>query len=260
MIIDSLTHATPDGKWFSTSFDASEFRLLSEMDRNGVEKSVVVALADYIHNDFVRKICSQHSDRLIPGAAINPASFKSPHEVKKEVQRILTDNQFAVLKLHPRLNRYDVLDDNCLAVFETLTQLNSGVCIWLDTLLYYKGASLRKHPVVALHDIAGRFPELKFLFLHSCGPDILRLAEAVRDCPNVYLDISYSIYRYQKSSVELDIKFLLRNFEQRMVFGSDFPEVSISDALDIFRSLSTDLEQDAKDYVLFKNIKKILDL
>ena len=32
MIIDSLTHITPDGRWFSTSHDASIDRLLRELD------------------------------------------------------------------------------------------------------------------------------------------------------------------------------------------------------------------------------------
>ena len=40
MIIDSLTHVTPNGQWFSTSHDASEVRLLREMDEAGVDKAV----------------------------------------------------------------------------------------------------------------------------------------------------------------------------------------------------------------------------
>ncbi len=53
MIIDSLTHVTPDGRWFNTSHDAREARLLQEMDAAGVERAVVVALAGFIPNEFV---------------------------------------------------------------------------------------------------------------------------------------------------------------------------------------------------------------
>ena len=47
LIIDSITHVTPDGQWFQTHYDASELRLIQEMESAGVARAVVVALAGY---------------------------------------------------------------------------------------------------------------------------------------------------------------------------------------------------------------------
>ena len=260
MIIDSLTHVTPDGRWFSTQHDASVDRLLREMDKAGVERSVVVALAGFIENEFVAQMCSRYQDRLIPGASIDPTAFRTPNEILLATREILSTGAFVVLKLHPRLHRYDVLDPRCLTLLEKVSEMNSPPYIWIDTFLRYRGASLQKPPVDAIHDLVGRFPSLTFVLLHSCGPDILRLADAIRDCPNTFLDISYTLRRYRGSSVELDLRYLLQTFEQRMVFGSDFPEVSIPDALKEFESLSIGMTSDKRERVLEKNLGEILGI
>jgi predicted TIM-barrel fold metal-dependent hydrolase len=260
MIIDSLTHVTPNGHWFSTSHDASEARLLREMDEVGVDKAVVVALAGYIENDFVTQLCARHPNRLIPGSSINPVAYSTPKQAAVEIKTLLAETYFAVLKLHPRFNKYDPLDSRCLAVLEEIATDGSPPTIWLDTYLRYCGGLLRKPPVDTVHELVGRFPSLNFMLLHSCGADIMRLAEAVRDCPNAFLDLSYTLCRYKESSIEMDLKYLLRVFDQRTVFGSDFPEISIPEAMADFDSLSLNLDEDIRARVLGENLYKVLSL
>lgn len=260
MIIDSLTHVTPDGRWFSTPCDASEDHLLREMDEAGVAKAVVVALAGYVDNDFVAQVCARHPDQLIPGASINPVAYSTPKQAAIETRALLSDGRFAVLKLHPRLNRYDPLDSRCLATLEEIAAGDASLPIWLDTYLRYCGGLLKKPPVDTVHELVGRFPSLDFVLLHSGGADTLRLAEAIRDCPNAFLDVSYTMHRYRGGSVEMDLKYLLRVFDQRMVFGSDFPEISISEAIADFDSLSSNLGAEIRACVMGDNLRRILDL
>src|ERR1041384_2030081 len=97
-ILDSLTHITPDGRWFNTALDASESRLLREMDDTGVEKAVVVALAGAIPNDFVLEACRRHAARLIPGASFNPAAHATPRAAAIAVRQELQATPFGILK------------------------------------------------------------------------------------------------------------------------------------------------------------------
>ena len=60
------------------------------------------------------------------------------------------------------------------------------------------------------------------------GPDLLRLATAVRSAPNALIDISYTITRFQGTSVHLDLAHLLTTFDHRLVYGSDFPEAELA--------------------------------
>jgi len=260
MIIDSLTHVTPDGRWFSTCYEASESRLLKEMDEVGVEKAVVIALAGYIENDFVAQVCSRHRDRLIPGASINPVAYSSREEASAGIKSLLSDGRFAVLKLHPRFNHYDPLNPICTAVIEEIAKAGSKLPIWIDTYLYYRGGRLIKPPIDTFHELVGRFPSLNFVLVHGCGVDILRLSQAVRDCPNTFIDISYTIHQYKGSSTELDLKYLLQTFNKRMVFGSDFPEVSLRETLDDFNALTLDLNPEVRNRILGNNLKGLLGI
>jgi predicted TIM-barrel fold metal-dependent hydrolase len=260
MVIDSLTHLTPDGRWFSTAFDASEGRLLGEMDRAGVDKSVVVALAGFIGNDFVGRACTRHPDRLIPGASINPLVYHTPKAAMAELRSLRSRFPYAVLKLHPRLNKYDPLDPSCLSFLEEMAAEDSRLPLWLDTLFPYPGASLRKSPVDAIRQLLERFPSLTFVLLHACGSDILRLSQSVRDYPNAWIDLSYTMPKSRGEPGELYLKEAVERFNDKMVFGSDFPEISLPEALETFRAFQFDLTAKDQASVLGGHLQQILGL
>jgi predicted TIM-barrel fold metal-dependent hydrolase len=260
MIIDSLTHVTPDGRWFSTSFDASEGRLLRDMDNTGVDKSVVVALAGYIENDFVGEVCARHPDRLIPGASINPLVYQTPKEAIAELRSLRSRFPYAVLKLHPRLNKYDPLDPGCLSFLEEMAAEDSRLPLWLDTLFPYPGASLRKSAVDAIRELVERFPSLTFVLLHACGSDILRLSQSVRDYPNAWIDLSYTVRKSRGEPGEEDFKEAVQRFKSKMVFGSDFPEIALPEALETFHLYQFDLRAEDRASVLGGRLEQILGL
>jgi hypothetical protein len=54
---------------------------------------------------------------------------------------------------------------------------------------------------------------------------------------NYLLDLSMTMMRYKGSSIELDIKFLFENLDERICIGSDFPEYSIQKTKERFIEL-----------------------
>jgi predicted TIM-barrel fold metal-dependent hydrolase len=260
MIFDSLTHVTPDGRWFETKLDASAKELLRQLDESGTQRAVVVALAGHIENQFVLELCQKHPTRLIPCASFNPVAYPNPSEARTKLRAQLKGTHYKALKLHPRLNRYDPLDPRCLAVLEEMASWERPLPVWLDTLFYYRGGELQKPPVDTIHALVGRFPSLTFLLLHGGGSWLLQVAEAVRDCPNAFVDISFTLQRYRSSSIAADLRYLLNSFDQRVVFGSDFPEVSIRSALETIREIAGGISPDKCANVLGANLTRILGL
>jgi predicted TIM-barrel fold metal-dependent hydrolase len=258
-IVDSLTHITPDGCWFSTTADASEKMLLSQMDENRIEKSVVVGLAGHISNQFVLSACQRHSDRLLPVASFNPIQYAETKTVAKEARKQLDRQGFIGLKLHPRLNQYDPLDPHVLSLLDEIAGWKTPLPIWLCTYFYYQGAALRKPAVDTIFELVSRYPTIPFMLAHAGGPDILRLAYVVRHCPNAFLDLSFTLSRYLGSSVETDIRYLINTFEKRLIFGSDFPEISQGQALTDFRGLAGNTKPGALERVLGINLLEILE-
>lgn len=258
MLFDSLTHVTPDGRWFGTAHDASEAELLRQLDEVRAEKAVVVALAGHIENRFVLEACQRHSDRLIPCASFNPVAHSDPKKAAAEFRAELSGSPYQALKLHPRLNRYDPLDPRCLAIFEELASWEKPLPVWLDTLFYFRGGQLRKPPVDTIHQIVGQYPSLQFVLLHGGGSWLLNVAEAIRDCPNAFLDISFTLQRYASSSLFSDMRYVLSSLDQRVIFGSDFPEIAISGALETFRKVADGISEEKCANVLGRNLSKIL--
>lgn len=254
MIIDALTHVTPDGRWFSTAHDASVDRLRRELDACDVEAAVVVALAGYIPNDFVLDI-SLHDSRLVPGCSIDPRRYDAA-SFRAEFQ----GSPFRVLKLHPRLNAYDPLDPACLAILEELASWPDPMPVWLCSLFHTPGVALRKPPVETACELADRFPALQFVFLHAAGPSALSLAAALRPRLNAYVDLSHTLVTYAGSSVDLDLRWIAEHFDQRTLFGSDFPEHAIATAFDAFRARMCGLAEEKSANLLGRTAARLLGL
>jgi len=258
MIVDAHTHVTPDGQWFTTACDASEATLLHQMDKAGIERSVVIGLPGYVSNEFISDLCQRHGDRLLPVSSFNPTTYANSREVSREIREQLKDSDFIGVKLHPRLNHYDPSDTRVFGLLDEIASWPKPLPLWIDTLFYYPGGALKKPPVETIHAIVGSYPGVTFFLSHAGGPDILRLSHAVRSCPNAFLEISLTLTRYVGSSVEMDIRYLLKTFEQRLVFGSDFPEVSLSQARNAFDGLAEGSNPLASESVLGRNFCRIV--
>ena len=228
------------------------------MDETGIEKSVVVGLSGYISNEFVIEVCLRHPDRLMPVASFNPIAYSNTRTVAAEARGQLTGRGFIGLKLHPRLNQYDPLDPNVLSLLDEIASWSNALPVWLCTYFYRQGGMLRKPAVEAIFELVGRYPGIPFILAHAGGPDILRLAYVIRHCPNAFLDLSFTLSRYLGSSVEKDIKYLMRTFEKRLIFGSDFPEISQVQALSDLWNLAVDAKPGALEHILAINLTEAI--
>jgi predicted TIM-barrel fold metal-dependent hydrolase len=260
MTIDSLTHVTPDGKWFKTNYDCSESRLLREIDASRIDYAVVVPIAGFHPNEFVLEVCNRRPDVLIPGCSFNPCIYPTPAEAVAEFRRQLSGTPYRVLKLHPRLNQYDPLDSRCLAMLEDLESWAKPFVVWLDTILYNPGVTLQKSLVDTLHEIVRRFPRLQFVLLHGGSSWLMQVAEAVRALPNAILDISFTMLKHAASSLTQDMRHLIATFDQRMSVGSDFPEFEIQTALDTFNRITEGLPEEKRSNVRGANLARVLQL
>ena len=258
MIIDSLAHVTPDGKWFSTHCDASEVLLLQQMDGAGVDRAALVALAGVITNEFVLEAYARHPDRFIPCASFDPSAYESGKNAARELRVQLRGALFRALKLHPRLNRYDLLDARCLAILEEIASWDPPMPVWVCSLLHHPCAPLTKSLVDTLHTIAVTFPRLTFVFCHAGGAYALQLAQAVRSCSNVFLDLSYTVHHQRDTSVWMDLRYLVKTFDRQIVWGSDFPEVSVGETMSDLQALLDGLSEEMRKNILGRNVANIL--
>jgi len=253
---DSLTHITPDGKWLGQSrHDARLERLLGELDRCPPSRACLVAIAGLIDNQTVLDAARQHPGRFVPIGSINPTACGDERAVDRSIAE-LADAGFAGLKLHPRLNGYDPLDEQVVTAIRAAGE--HKLVVFLDTLFRQPGrATLNALDVV--DTLAVRCPSSSLVLLHGGGPHVLAMSEVVAAHANLTLDISFTALRYAGSSVDDDLRYLLRTFDRRMIAGSDFPEYVPTQIRERIESLADGLPAEKRENVLFGNLSKLFE-
>ena len=96
--------------------------------------------------------------------------------------------------------------------------------------------------------------------MHGGGPNLLKFYEKFRFLNNVYIDLSYTLLHYQKTSLEKDIIFLMRNFDKRLTIGSDFPEFKLNDLVKISKKyfIKSKISEIKRKNIFSNNLKKLI--
>jgi predicted TIM-barrel fold metal-dependent hydrolase len=224
-IIDCHVHITESGKWFNTKYDSSMDTLLHQMDRSNVKKSILLPIRGEISNSFVKKICSSHKDRFIGFGNLSAKTWKT------DLNEIL-DFNLKGIKFHPRIQNETILDWAEVGILEEVQKqgLPILICGWQQTSSINANMS-KIHPLV-VDEIAKQYKDLKIVIAHLGGHRFLDAFFCARSNPNVFLDSSYFFNFFKNTSLEKDALILLNKIDEKVLFGSDFPEVSIKESAD----------------------------
>ena len=251
---DSLVHATEDGTWLGgTRYDAGIERLEMELGRVAPCRACLVSIAGYQDNDVLERFARRQPDLYVPIAGFDPSSIDDTSDVAAAIAR-LSERGFAGIKLHPRLNGYDPLDERCLAAIRAAGQ--RGLVVFLDTLFRQQRISTR-HPADVVDSIATACSETRMVLLHGGGAHLLGMFEMVRMHDHLLLDLSFTVLRYAGSSLDLDIRFLCEALDQRLTVGSDFPEYTPAAALARMVELTEGLVLHKCENILFRNLENL---
>lgn len=252
-IFDSNAHPTVDGKWFGGSEGIGAPELRSQMLENDIRLACAVGMwgvGGYDNESFV-KMCSLN-EGLIPIAGINPSMMSDPG---KEIQVIQTMG-FTGVKIHPRSCKLN-LDSQSLAQVLTVCS-EKKMPVFLCTYHWEKGESLYKNNFDAMLKLISDFDELPMVLLHGGVHDILKLSEVARYYSNIILDLSFTILKYEGSSLDMDIEYLFHQFDRRICIGSDQPEYDYRDLRRRFEFFSRDITEEKARNIAYKNLAGFL--
>lgn len=251
-IFDSLLHPTVSGKWFNKDVDASFQTLDKELKANDFIGGCAVGLwgvENYEHQAFL-EACKKYPS-LVPVAGFSP---KASENVKQEIAS-LAQMGYKALKIHPRFFNLDLDKDNEL-IAETFNLAHqNGLAVLLCT---YMSCGIDEFPTTnpywSIVKILKAAPETRVILLHGGVTQVLQYAELVRFNPHLLLDFSYTMLKYQGSSVEKDIRYLFETLDQRICIGTDHPQYSLAETRKAFEALTDGLPQEKKLNIAHKNI------
>jgi predicted TIM-barrel fold metal-dependent hydrolase len=253
-LFDSLTHITADGSWMGERrHDASLANLLGNMADADAGRALLVTIADHGNNDVTMAAARAYPDRFVPIAGLNPRTLPTLRRIEAVVAE-LAEQGFAGIKLHPRLNGYDPLDEKCIAVLDAAAK--HKLVILLDTLFRRRGLATT-NAADTIDFLANACPDTRMLLLHAAGPQMMELFEIVRANPGLMFDFSFSIMRYAGSRLDEDMRYLFSTCDQLATIGSDFPEYSPAQVLERFRFLSQGLEPHRVENIACRNLERL---
>ena len=226
MIVDAHLHLDPK----ATTPVAD---LLSQMDRHGIERAMLILNGKEEYDAFKNEICSYRSNksRFWLAAGINVHDNSSISRFDELSQLGLEPK----VKIHPRL--FKILKEDIRQVVDSVEPYDTQIIV--DTLYY--GSEIEYHNGIETGvALALKYPERQVVMAHSGSIEFLKCMMATRYLPNVYYDYSFIQTYFQRTSLRLDMVDFLRRTANRIMFGSDYPSFSLGSAIDNMRSLAAE--------------------
>lgn len=224
MIIDAHLHL--DDKFDGTAQGAAR-ELDRQMADAGVARAIVLQL------EIQPWTAEEVSEAIAPYPRLK--GFINVHPNKGEPEELLRDGieklGYIGLKLHPRLQEFEVDDERTVRLVQAAGEMNVPVLIdaFPDGTHLMQGFCPLKYS-----SLASRCPQSRIIWAHMGGHHVIDFMMLAKRLPNVYFDFSYSLLYYQNSSIPNDMVYAMRSMKfERIFYGSDYPDRSISSSLDM---------------------------
>ena len=222
MITDSHLHL--DNKRFRSAFEAAG-HLNKDRVAAGINNCLVLHLLNqgWTVGEFI--------------AALEPFSnlyglinlLPSDPECKKILKESIASRNIIGLKLHPRVQKFSLLDQNVTDLVEYAGDINCPVLIdaFPDGTILEQGFS-----PLAYAKLARRCPNTNIVIAHMGGHYVLDFMMLAKRIPNIYFDLSYSFLYYRGSSIPQNMAYAMRSLRyERVMYGSDYPDRSLKETL-----------------------------
>jgi predicted TIM-barrel fold metal-dependent hydrolase len=246
MILDFHCHYSPNFfRYREYRMDPDE--LVREMDGHGIGRAVLSTAGEYAAyatgegNAAIAAMMRRFPDRFIGFASINPWSRASGVEA---LHRAHGEHGFPGLVLHPILQGFEANDPLVFPLVEA--------ALSLGMLVYVTGGAPYLAMPYKIADLAGRYPEGRFVMGHAGWDFHFDVPYCLEACPNLWAETS----RNGLANLEA----LARKFgASRLLFGSDQPFSSYAGEIEKIRLLPGLSDAD-REAIFCGNARRLLGL
>jgi len=205
-----MFHSTPTVRREPDSID----RLLSEMDRFGIERGLVpVTLTDELH---VRAI-SEHPDRLFGSVEVDP---NRGMDALGELERAVVDYGVVAAQFFPA-GKNPAVPINDKRAYPLYAK-----CVELDIPVFVQGGVPGPRVPMAsqypgsVDEVCYDFPDLRFVFRHGCEPWVDLTIKLLLKWPNLfYSTTAFAPKRYPDAIV----RYANTRGADKIIFGGYYP-------------------------------------
>jgi predicted TIM-barrel fold metal-dependent hydrolase len=218
-IVDAHLHLSPQ---VSVSASVAAKALENDLAASNVERAIVLHLLaqPWSVEEFAEAISS--TTRLSGFINIDPFKNDAQHQLREGVEKL----GFIGLKLHPRLQKFDLDDPAAHRLVGYAGEM--GIPVLVDAFPDGDWLMMGFDPL-AFARLAKDCPQTRIIIGHFGGHHCLDFMMLSKRLPNVWFDLSYSLLYYEGSAVTANLLYCCRSMKyQRIFYGSDYPDRDIS--------------------------------
>ncbi|BDA78267.1 metal-dependent hydrolase [Leptospira kobayashii] len=182
--------------------------------------------------------------------AIPFGTFYPEEGVDHYVKRAVEEYGFQGFKLHCEVSKLDLSRKELTGVFSYLEKLSIPLVIHTGNAPLPGEFTGIKYFLPFIQ----RYPGLKVIVAHMGAKEIFDYSELIDTYPNLYLDTTMVFVDFLATGEDADDSIpLLEKYQDRIFFGSDFPNIPYNLSHPIMRILETNISDEAKRKILWKN-------
>ncbi len=289
MIIDVHAHTTNHKLWelHTETATISDLELIGK--KCNVAKTIVMATyfpfkGTGLHNrDLLGRIKSREQFSMLASLNVMDEFVRGVEELEEMLQH----DQVVGIKLYPGYQDFSPSDKKMFVIYELVQKYNVPVMLHCGELHHCcpenvrsSGMSLRcgmntcpidqlgylSHPEQVL-SAAKRFPDVRFVLSHLGNPYFAECRYVMKECSNVYTDISGQFKSGSKKATEQHKQMICNEIAKfltvpygidRIMFGTDFPIQSYEDSIFLIEDLG--LVKYDRDKIFYQNAKNIFKI
>lgn len=260
-LFDCLTHPTLSGNWHSDSeYNCADMGLLlNHMEDCNVQWAFAVGMkgiGDYDEDRYSTFVRSFHS-HIFPIAYFDFAGIRGSHAVRQSIIS-LKGKAYRGIKIHPRHSRISLKNPLIPQVISHARE--HGLVVMLCTYLYDMHANSYFNNLENLCALLHEIRDCKIILLHAGTVRLMEMIEIARSYTNVLLDLSFTLCKYEGSSIDMDIAYAFKNFDRRICIGSDYPEFPLKKMRERYEYFCIGLDQIKQKNIASGNLLNFLGL
>jgi len=208
----------------SKDYQSSLKKLSNELSKFKIDKALCILCSKskkYNVKDFLKHTNEYKNIFPVIELRKKDCNFKRLEYLKKiGVQSV---------KIHPRHLSLDFRRKKFYKdLFKNLSKFKFLV-LWCTLDSWPKYYSSSEDQINLISEILNQNQKISILLMHGGGSNLLKYYEKFRFRKNLYLDLSYTIYKFKDTTVIKDVIHLLKNFDKRIIIGTDYPDISFQE-------------------------------
>ena len=228
---------------------------VEEMDRAGIRALLLCAWCrpgQWVYtNDEVAEYTRRYPDRFFGVAAVD---LERPVAAVRELERAVKDLGFKALRVIPWLWKRPPSDPLYYPLYVKCIELDVPFC----TQVGHTGPLMPSEtgrPIPYIDEIALTFPELTIVGGHIGYPWTEEMIAVAWKHERVYIDTSAYLPTYYPPAL---LKFMSSNGRDKVLFGTNFPQLSFGKCAEQARAL--DLRPEARAAFFHDNARRVFRL